>query len=164
MPHPSGAPTAADHASETTTASATTTVDTAEPRDHQRTHRDTKGLAFVTSRRPEDVETYIGTPYKKNTVAKYPHKNSRIENFSYADLQKRGSRPPSPSPSPSPTIPPLDIYHGPNTAATPITAPTPTAWTDVDTTPIAAPTNVARGDITLSNLMVMMKKCFVEHQ
>ena len=44
------------------------------------------GLAIVTIVPTEDVETYVGTLYKKSTVAKYPHKNSRIENFSYENL------------------------------------------------------------------------------
>ena len=48
--------------------------------------------SIVTSRWPEDVETYVGTPYKKNTVSKNPHKNTIIEKVSYENLQKMGSR------------------------------------------------------------------------
>jgi len=74
MPRPSGGHTATNHATATTSVYATLTVNVAGPRDPQRTPQgstDTTRLAIVTSRRPEDVETYVGTPYKKNTVAKY---------------------------------------------------------------------------------------------
>ena len=64
-----------------------------------------------------------------------------------------GSRPPSPpSPSPSSTWPPLVIYHGPDTAATPITTLTTTAPTSVGAIPIAAPTDVSGSNINTSEI------------
>ena len=95
MLRPNGAPMAAEHATATTTASVTdwtgpnrTRPDRAGLSGPQRTHRDTTGSAIATSCQPEDIETYAGTPYKNNTVAKYPHANSRIENLRTKTYEK----------------------------------------------------------------------------
>ena len=80
MPRPSGAPTAADHATATTSASANSTIDAASLRDPQQTPQGlaiaTTGSAIVTATAPttKHVETYVETPYKNNIIAKNPHK------------------------------------------------------------------------------------------
>jgi hypothetical protein len=162
MPRPSRAPTAAANASATTTASATTIVDDAGLRDSKRTPQGSdifqrSAIVNIAIIGPtEDVETYNGTPYEKNTVEnlscanlrkkeKLPYanlqnmgsqqntvqnssctnpENTIIEKLLYDKLRKMGSRPTSPAPSTSSTWPPSDIYHGPDTTASSIAAPT----------------------------------------
>jgi hypothetical protein len=144
---PSGAPTAANHATATTPAFAASTIDVAGLRDPQQTLRDrlSMGLAIITLHQPENVETKnLRTlePYIVHMVFNNPHKKSRIAPKLYKKTQKTSSRPTSPSPSP--TLPPLNPYLGPNTAATPIAAPTASV----------APTDVASGNTTTNESMM----------
>jgi len=149
---PQGAPTAADNATATTTTSATDRPSPdqirpkwTKPGHHNRTHCDTLS-AIVTSRGPQNVETYVGPPYKEITVPK----NTIIP---YKTLQKMDYRPPSGPPSkPSSSWPPSDLYHGPNTADTSIAALTMTARTNLNAILTAAPTNVSGNSINASAL------------
>jgi hypothetical protein len=101
MLRPQGAPVAADHATETT---ATVTTDRpsfdqigpklAKPGHSNRTHRDMLSaiVTLVTSRKQQNIETYVGSWYKNNTVSK---NNTIIEKVPYKNPQKMGSGPPS---------------------------------------------------------------------
>ena len=111
-------------------------------------------------RGPKDVETYVRTPYKINTVAQNP---KIIGKLPYENLRKLtvSSGQPPPSPPPSPTLLPLDPYHGPATAATSIAASTTAAPTNIDATPIAATTDFTSDEITKINVMIDE---FIAHQ
>jgi len=149
---PQGAPTAADNATATTTTSATDRPSPnqirpkwTKPGHHNRTHCDTLS-AIVTSRGPQNVETYVGPLYEEITVTKYTI-------IPYKTLQKMDSGPPSGPPSkPSSSWPPTDLYYVLDTANTSIAALTTTAWTNLNAILTADPTNVSGNNINSSVL------------
>ena len=169
-----GAPAAAD--SVTTTATTTNATDPSSfvaigPKLAKRGHSNQTNLdpssAIARSRGPQKtspVESYAKTWYKTNMIltidekVSYEHLRKTGEKVSYEHLRKTGSSPPSGPPSGPPPLPsnppPSDIYHGSDTAATPIVTPTTAAQADrgdsttkVPTTPIAAPTNTNSADL-----------------